>query len=72
MRRLVLTIGATLILASPAAAIDARFERSLHRLAPIDRLKQLCDYVAMQRIRKEHKPVPEDLVARSDSHAPYE
>lgn len=70
MRRLVLTIGATLILASPAAAIDARFERSLRRLAPIDRLEQLCDYVAMQRIRKEHKPFrPDRAVAGARSAA---
>jgi Domain of Unknown Function (DUF930) len=62
MRRLVGTIGATLILASPAAAIDARFERSLRMLAPTERLEQLCDYTAMQQIRKEHKPFRPDRV----------
>jgi Domain of Unknown Function (DUF930) len=64
MRRLVLTIGATLILTTPAGAIDARFARSLKMLAPIDRMEQLCDYTAMQQIRKDHKVYrPDRLVA---------
>jgi hypothetical protein len=62
MRRLVLTIGATIIAASPAAAIDARFERTLRMLAPAERLEQLCDYTAMQQIRKEHKSFRPDRV----------
>jgi hypothetical protein len=60
MRRLVLTIGAILILASPAIATDTRFERSLRMLDPVDRLEQLCDYTAMQKIRQEHKPFRPD------------
>jgi Domain of Unknown Function (DUF930) len=69
MRRLALTIGATLILATPATALDARFERSLERLAPIDRLEQLCDYVAMQEIRKDHKSFrPDRAVAGNAPH----
>lgn len=70
MRRLVLTIGAILILVSPAAAKDTRFQRSLRMLAPVDRLEQLCDYAAMQQIRKEHKPFRPDRAiagARSDA-----
>ncbi len=70
MRRLVVTIGATLVLASSASAHDTRFERSLKMLAPADRLEQLCDYTAMQRIRKEHKPFRPDRAiasARSDA-----
>jgi len=70
MRRLVVVLCASLILAGPAAAIDARFQRSLRMLAPIDRLEQLCDYTAMQRIRKEHKPFRPDRAvagARSDA-----
>jgi len=64
MRQLVLTIGATIILTQPAAAIDARFERSLRMLAPPERLEQLCDYTAMQEIRKDHKPYrPDRIVA---------
>ena len=54
MRRLALTIGAILILMSPVLAIDERFERSLKMLDPVDRLEQLCDYKAMQKIRKDH------------------
>jgi hypothetical protein len=60
MRRFVLTIGAAFILASPAAASETRFERSLRMLAPVDRLEQLCDYTAMQQIRKDHKPFRPD------------
>src|SRR6185312_17500869 len=64
MRPLVLTIGATIILMQPAAAMDARFERSLRMLAPPERLEQLCDYTAMQEIRKDHKPYrPDRIVA---------
>jgi hypothetical protein len=69
MRRLVVAICASLVLAGPATALDARFKRSLSRLAPVDRLVQLCDYTAMQRIRKEHKPFRPDRAvanARSD------
>jgi Domain of Unknown Function (DUF930) len=70
MRRLVLTIGATLILVSPAAAKDTRFQRSLRMLAPADRLEQVCDYEAMKQIRKEHKPFrPDRAVAGARSNA---
>jgi Domain of Unknown Function (DUF930) len=70
MRRLVLTIGATLILTSPAGAIDARFARSLKMLAPVDRMEQLCDYRAMKQIREDHKNYrPDRLVAGARAHA---
>jgi hypothetical protein len=62
MRQLVLTIGATVILAYPATAADTRFERSLRMLAPAERLEQLCDYTAMQQIRKDHAPFRPDRV----------
>ncbi len=55
MRALVLAIGAATILAAPAAAADARFEKSLQMLAPLERLEQLCDYAAMKQIRKDHR-----------------
>ncbi len=73
MRRLVVAICASLILAGPAAAIDARFKRSLERLAPVDRLEQLCDYTAMQRIRKDHRPFrPDRAVANARTDARIE
>ena len=53
MRRLAVTIGAILTLAAPAVAADDKFERSLKMLDPIDRLEQLCDFTAMQSIRKD-------------------
>lgn len=67
MRRLALTIGATLLAAGAAHAIDGRFERSLKMLAPTDRLEQLCDYTAMQRIRQDHRPFrPDRAVAGAE------
>ncbi len=67
MRRLALTIGATLLAVGAAHATDGRFERSLKMLAPTDRLEQLCDYTAMQRIRKDHRPFrPDRALARAE------
>jgi len=56
MRLFALTIGFVLVVAAPgvhAASVESRFERSLKMLEPGERLVQLCDYTAMQRIRKE-------------------
>ncbi len=69
MRRLVLTIGAVLTLTAPTSAADQRFERSLKMLDPVDRLEQLCDYAAMQAIRKEHAVFwPDRAVAGNKPH----
>ena len=69
MRRLALTIGAILILTSPVLAVDERFERSLKMLDPVDRLEQLCDYKAMQEIRKDHAVFrPDRAVAGNEAH----
>jgi hypothetical protein len=47
-----------------AAANDARFFKSLQRLAPNERLEQLCDYTAMTQIRKDARNFrPERAVA---------
>ncbi len=59
MRRIAL-IGAILVLAGPGFAADGKFERSLKMLDPVDRLEQLCDYTAMQAIRKDHSPFRPD------------
>lgn len=70
MRQLVMVIGASLLLISSAAAMDARFARSLKKLAPTDRLEQLCDYTAMKRIRKDHRPFrPDRAVAGAEKPA---
>lgn len=53
MRVLGLAIGAAVVMAAQAAAADARFEKILQRLAPPERLEQLCDYTAMAEIRKD-------------------
>jgi hypothetical protein len=66
MRLLGLAIGAAMVLAAHAAAADARFEKSLLRLAPTERLEQLCDYTAMTYIRKDaHHFRPERAVANA-------
>ena len=81
MRRLALTIGAAAVtagavavtagvVASAAAARENRFERSLKMLAPVDRLEQLCDYTAMKRIRKDHRPYRPDRAVAGAAKEP--
>ena len=53
MRVLALAIGAAMIIGTQAVAADARLERSLQLLTPSERLLQLCDYTAMNDIRKD-------------------
>jgi hypothetical protein len=70
MRRFVLAIGETLILTSPAGALDAHFARTLRMLAPVDRMEQLCDYQVMKKIREDHKKFrPDRLVANASEPA---
>jgi hypothetical protein len=56
MRRLVLTIGsvALAIVTAATAVAESRLDRSLRMLAPSERLVQLCDYTAMDHVRKEN------------------
>jgi len=53
MRVLAPAIVGLILFAAHAAAADERFERSLSRLDPTERLAQLCDYTAMIAIRKD-------------------
>ena len=76
MRRLALTIGAAVLVVGVAAAAVAdarenRFERSLKRLAPVDRLEQLCDYTAMKRIRKDHRRLRPDRAVAGAAKQPH-
>jgi len=76
MRRLALTIGASLLLAAAVAGGataggESRFTRSLKMLAPVDRLEQLCDYAAMTRIRKEHRPFRPDRAVAGAVKQPH-
>ena len=50
MRRFALAFGAAVILATPAASAETRFERELMMLAPSERLVQVCDFTAMKQI----------------------
>jgi len=53
MRLLALAIATAVVFSAHAAGADARFERSLKMLDPTERLAQLCDYTAMNYIRKD-------------------
>lgn len=67
MRVWFLAIGAALAFTVQAAAADdSRFFRSLQKLAPPERLEQLCDYTAMTQIRKDTREFrPERTVANA-------
>lgn len=67
MRVWFLAIGVALaFVAQAAAADDSRFFRSLQKLAPAERLEQLCDYTAMTQIRKDTREFrPERTVANA-------
>lgn len=58
MRMLGLAWAVAMLAAVPAAASEKRLERSLRTLAPAERLEQICDYTATERIREagEHRP----------------
>jgi hypothetical protein len=56
MRRLGPAIGIGLALTAVTTAVaDSRIQRSLRKLAPRERLVQLCDYTAMKRIRHDNR-----------------
>ncbi|MDO9411223.1 MAG: DUF930 domain-containing protein [Pseudolabrys sp.] len=67
MRVWFLAIGMVAAFTAQAlAANDARFFKSLEKLAPADRLEQLCDYTAMTEIRKDKRGFrPERAVANA-------
>ena len=70
MRRPALAIGLIMLAGTSAAVAGSKFERSLQRLSPSERLIQLCDYTAMKRIRTEHRQYrPDRAVADARSHA---
>lgn len=65
-----LAIGAATAIATQAAAAEPRFEKSLQKLDPTERLEQLCDYTAMTQIRRESKNFrPDRAVANAMTEA---
>lgn len=71
MRMFALAIATAVVFSAHAAAADARFERSLRMLDPSERLAQLCDYTAMNYIRKDARHFRPDRAvagARSEPH----
>lgn len=67
MRVWFLAISAVAAFSAQAlAADDARFFKSLEKLAPTERLEQLCDYTAMTQIRKDARNFrPERAIANA-------
>jgi len=54
MRRLAVAIAVFLVTTASVAA-ESRFQQSLRRLTATERLVQICDYAAMQRVHKDHR-----------------
>jgi Domain of Unknown Function (DUF930) len=50
MRWFGMTIGLAALVAAQTASAESRFERSLKKLEPTERLEQICDYTAMKKI----------------------
>lgn len=66
MRVWFLAIGVVATFVTQAvAADDARFFRSLQKLAPIERLEQLCDYTALKKIRSDARGFRPDRAVAS-------
>ncbi len=73
MRQFALTIGLGLLMIATSATAETPFERSLRKLAPGERLVQLCDYTAMKRIRKDHRQFrPDRAVADGQSDPTFD
>ena len=63
------TIAAFVIATQPASA-DPKFERTLLRLAPSERLEQLCAYATMVNVRKDARSFrPDRAVANAAAQA---
>lgn len=70
MRQPALAIGLAILLGAGATAAQGRFERSLQKLAPGERLVQICNYTAMQRIREAYRQYrPDRAVADARDRA---
>jgi Domain of Unknown Function (DUF930) len=70
MRRVAVTFGLCLVTIASSAAGESRIERSLKMLAPTERLVQLCDYTAMQHIRKAKGEFRPDRVVADGAKDP--
>jgi hypothetical protein len=70
MRVLALAIGMAIVTAAHAAGPDAHFERALKLLEPTDRLEQLCDFTAMNYIRKDSRRFHPDRAVASAIRPP--
>ena len=70
MRRVAVTFGLCVMTVAASAAGESRIDRSLKMLAPTERLVQLCDYTAMQRIRKDKRKFRPDRVIADGAKDP--
>jgi len=66
MLKLGLATIAAFAIATQAASADPKFERTLMRLAPSERLEQLCAYATMVNVRKDARKFrPDRAVANA-------
>ena len=74
MRFFAAALGAAFVLAGPFTAqvfaADARFERELKMLEPTERLEQLCDYTALNTIKKDTREYRPDRAVASAREEP--
>jgi hypothetical protein len=70
MPRLPLACLAVVLMSTSCPARDSQIERSLRLLDPATRLEQVCNYEAMQRIRRDpNRYRPDRVVADAVSQA---
>ena len=69
MRRCAVTFGLCLVTFASSAG-ETRIDRVLKTLAPTERLVQLCDYTAMQHIRKAKGDFRPDRVVADGAKDP--
>lgn len=76
MRTFALAIGTTIAIAAAtlttarAAGLSAELQRVLKLLEPVDRLEQICDYTAMEQIRKDSRHFHPDRAVASAMKKP--
>jgi hypothetical protein len=71
MRVLVLAgVALMTVIPQSSSADELAFEHSLKRLAPPERLEQLCDYTAMTRIREQDRSLRPDRAVAAAAKEP--
>lgn len=71
MRLFVSVAALATIFSAQAVAADARLEHSLQMLGPAERLEQLCDYAAMNSIKKDGRHFRPDRAVAGAREEPH-